>query len=767
MSHEQDSARKSRVELILEQLDALPTLPSVASRLLRLSSAADADFRQIVTMIESDPALTSKLLGLCRRADKRTAEDVATVDRAVVLLGFEAVRAAALSVNVYELLADPPGHDVDDPESSGRALDRNAFWRFSIATACAAELLAQEHRGQKNTPTPPEAFTAGMLHGIGILALDYALPKTFGRVLQIASRSGRDLAEVERTVIGVDHHAAGRRLAERWGLPKALYDVIWLQGLAFDSLPDVPHKRTISIVNVAVAIARLLHLGWAGDPGAKGDPVALAMQAGLDPKVIPSVASRLHEAVSERSATIGMDEPTSESLLLGSIAQANRELDRIRSRITEREADTERHAWALSAVAAFQQAAAAKRAVPDVAAEIVRSSVSAFGAGCYALALRRKGQTGVELRRFGPDGRSLDAKMIEPPKDAPDVAQALGARDHNARLAELAPWLAEHPECKALGKPLKILSLGDGEPAAALLHDRDLDASRLPRAALRPLVQTWASALAFAAEAEQAQRTSQRAAEAERRLLEGQERIREAENLRRLAELATGAAEEMSKPLAVISGRCDLLSEQMEKQRDQRSLEAIRLAAERVGGLLNALKLFADPPPTNPLSADVGWLLGRAVREARRKFHADPRRYPQPKVRLVVDGELPKIWVDGEQVIEAVAEVVLNGLESEKSETIEVRAYAVPQDNRVVVLVMDDGEGMDSEALEHAFDPFFASAARGGRRQGLGLAKSRRLLGLNAGDIALRSKGGEGVIVAISLPLAPMEKVEQPAEKAA
>ncbi|MBL0922761.1 MAG: HDOD domain-containing protein, partial [Phycisphaerales bacterium] len=604
-------------------------------------------------------------------------------------------------------------------------------------------------------------------HGIGILALDYALPKTFGRVLQIASRSGRDLAEVERTVIGVDHHAAGRRLAERWGLPKALYDVIWLQGLAFDSLPDVPHKRTISIVNVAVAIARLLHLGWAGDPGAKGDPVALAMQAGLDPKVIPSVASRLHEAVSERSATIGMDEPTSESLLLGSIAQANRELDRIRSRITEREADTERHAWALSAVAAFQQAAAAKRAVPDVAAEIVRSSVSAFGAGCYALALRRKGQTGVELRRFGPDGRSLDAKMIEPPKDAPDVAQALSARDHNARLAELAPWLAEHPECKALGKPLKILSLGDGEPAAALLHDRDLDASRLPRAALRPLVQTWASALAFAAEAEQAQRTSQRAAEAERRLLEGQERIREAENLRRLAELATGAAEEMSKPLAVISGRCDLLSEQMEKQRDQRSLEAIRLAAERVGGLLNALKLFADPPPTNPLSADVGWLLGRAVREARRKFHADPRRYPQPKVRLVVDGELPKIWVDGEQVIEAVAEVVLNGLESEKSETIEVRAYAVPQDNRVVVLVMDDGEGMDSEALEHAFDPFFASAARGGRRQGLGLAKSRRLLGLNAGDIALRSKGGEGVIVAISLPLAPMEKVEQPAEKAA
>lgn len=767
MPPEQEKARKSRVELILEQLDALPTLPSVASRLLRLSSAADADFRQIVTMIESDPALTAKLLGLCRRADKRTTEEVTTVDRAVVLLGFEAVRAAALSVNVYELLADPPGKDVDDAEASGRALDRKAFWRFSIATACAAELLAHEHRGQKNTPTPPEAFTAGMLHGIGILALDYALPKTFGRVLQIASRTGRDLAEVERSVIGVDHHAAGRRLAERWGLPKALYDVIWLQGLAYESLPDVPHKRTICIVNVAVAIARLLHVGWTGDPGGKGDPVALAMEAGLDHKAVPGVASRLHEAVSERSSTLGMDEPTSESLLLGSIAQANRELDRIHTRMTEREADTERHAWALGAVASFQQAGGSRKTIAEVASEIVRSSVAAFGPGYHAIALRRKGQTGVELRRFGPDGRPLETKVIEPPKGAPDVAQALAARDNNARLGELVPWLAEHPEFKGIGKPLRVLSLCEGDVAAALLHDHDLDATKLPRAAVRPLVQTWSAALAYAMLAEQSQRSAQRADEAERRLLEGQERIREAENLRRLAELATGAAEEMSKPLAVISGRCDLLAEQMEKQRDQRSLEAIRLAAEHVGGLLNALKLFADPPPASPLAVDVGWLLGRAVREGRRKFRPDPRRYPQPKVRLVVDGQLPKVWIDGEQAIEAIAEVVLNGLESEKSETVEVRAYAVPQDNRVVVLVMDDGKGMDPETLEHAFDPFFSSQAKGGRRQGLGLAKSRRLLGLNAGDIALRSKDGEGVIVAISLPLAPMESGEQPSEQAA
>ena len=94
----------------LEQLDTLPTLPSVASRLLRLSSAADADFRQIVTMIESDPALTSKLLALCRRADKRTTEDIASVDRAVVLLGFDGDPEYAQREGSRDAGRDLPAH---------------------------------------------------------------------------------------------------------------------------------------------------------------------------------------------------------------------------------------------------------------------------------------------------------------------------------------------------------------------------------------------------------------------------------------------------------------------------------------------------------------------------------------------------------------------------------------------------------------------------------------------------------------------------------
>ncbi|MBY0307841.1 MAG: HDOD domain-containing protein, partial [Phycisphaerales bacterium] len=90
----------SNTDAILLRVESLPTLAPVAARLLSLSSADDADFDEIIRLIEADPALTSRLLSLCRRASTGAAQPVSTVRRAVVLLGLEALQAAVLSVQV-------------------------------------------------------------------------------------------------------------------------------------------------------------------------------------------------------------------------------------------------------------------------------------------------------------------------------------------------------------------------------------------------------------------------------------------------------------------------------------------------------------------------------------------------------------------------------------------------------------------------------------------------------------------------------------------
>ena len=83
-----DPNRAQRLELVLQQLDGLPTLPAVAIRLLQVTTDDDSDAQQVIELVRSDPALTTKVLSLCRTADRSSRTPITTVDKAVVLLGF-------------------------------------------------------------------------------------------------------------------------------------------------------------------------------------------------------------------------------------------------------------------------------------------------------------------------------------------------------------------------------------------------------------------------------------------------------------------------------------------------------------------------------------------------------------------------------------------------------------------------------------------------------------------------------------------------------
>src|SRR5687768_12694773 len=99
--------RDKRVDLILQQLEELPTLPAVAVRVLQVTADDSASSTDVVRLIGSDPALTARILQLTRRADRGVRDDVRSIDRAVVLLGFEAVRNAVLAVSVFQALGTP------------------------------------------------------------------------------------------------------------------------------------------------------------------------------------------------------------------------------------------------------------------------------------------------------------------------------------------------------------------------------------------------------------------------------------------------------------------------------------------------------------------------------------------------------------------------------------------------------------------------------------------------------------------------------------
>ena len=260
--------REKRVDLILQQLEELPTLPAVALRVLEVTRNDGSTVDQVVELISSDPALTARILQLVNRAGTGVRGEINSIDRAVVLLGFEAVRNAVLAVSVFETFGSVSA-------SPNGQFNREEFWKHCLAVACCAELLAEQLKARgpaargvevRINVAPGDVFICGLLHDLGKVALDAALPKSFSRVVEACDLLRGNIADIERTVIGLDHMVVGKRLCEKWNLPATIRDCIWLHGQDPRALPaTVKNPRMVNLITLADQIVREQHLGYSGN----------------------------------------------------------------------------------------------------------------------------------------------------------------------------------------------------------------------------------------------------------------------------------------------------------------------------------------------------------------------------------------------------------------------------------------------------------------------------------------------------------------------
>jgi len=175
--------KPQRIELILRQLDTLPTLPAVAARLLQITADDSSSTQQVIDLVASDPALTAKIISQCTSADKGVRKDIITIEKAVMLLGFAASRNTVLSLKVFEVFQKDDAAVVRDApeESEPEPFDRSGLWTHALAVGILAELIAKAHPGQADLGAE-HAFVCGLLHDIGKLALDQVLPRSYARL---------------------------------------------------------------------------------------------------------------------------------------------------------------------------------------------------------------------------------------------------------------------------------------------------------------------------------------------------------------------------------------------------------------------------------------------------------------------------------------------------------------------------------------------------------------------------------------------------------
>ena len=201
----------------------LPTIPTVLARILQLADAENTSGKELIAVVEHDQALTGKMLRLANSAFFGQSRRVATIPRAVVLLGFSTVRNLALGVKVWDTLG------------TGIARDRlEELWAHAVAVGVAAKTLTARLR----VGDPDEAFTAGVLHDVGRLILAMRFRDDYWQCVGGAGES-EAVERKEAAGLGVDHAEVGGWILEAWSLPPTIVEAVRAHHAA-DARPGVP-----------------------------------------------------------------------------------------------------------------------------------------------------------------------------------------------------------------------------------------------------------------------------------------------------------------------------------------------------------------------------------------------------------------------------------------------------------------------------------------------------------------------------------------------
>jgi putative nucleotidyltransferase with HDIG domain len=186
----------------------LPPFPAVAARILQLLLQETASIKELSALVQMDIAFSTEILTLANSALFSFRTEITSILQASVLLGFERLKAIALTVGLRSYV-----RNFLNPGLLG-------CWRHSLACALVSEQLAAACSIERD-----QAYVAGLMHDIGRLALATIEPVAYKNLLDEADEKTIDILGREEELFGVDHPEAGKWLAEQWNLPKLFADV--------------------------------------------------------------------------------------------------------------------------------------------------------------------------------------------------------------------------------------------------------------------------------------------------------------------------------------------------------------------------------------------------------------------------------------------------------------------------------------------------------------------------------------------------------------
>jgi putative nucleotidyltransferase with HDIG domain len=744
-----DAVAYRKVELAIGALSSLSVLPGVAVQYLSKMLQGRFSPASLESIVECEPAVAAAVLAVAQKANIGPANQRHALRLVLERMEQEQIRDVLLGMRVSVSL-ETEGADEQLVKPA-----RKDLIVHSLAVACAARRLAE---ASSEMTDPQLAYSAGLLHDIGKLALQDIMPKSLAAIAKEAELTKTSLYTVEQSHLGTNHSLLGRQLARKWRLAEPVAMAIWLHHNDAQTLAgDSANMELARLVWAADQIARMMNVGVSGSYDTPSPLASIAEVVHLDVPALQEVCDALPKEVAEKTSALGLDTPNAPVKYCELIHATAANLSRKNMELSASGRTGAAASGYVTFAREFLTAAGPSLETIDIAEELARRWQRFFQTGSVCLYL-------ADLVGDGADS-AVDAvfvevlghshKMVLPvPEGTALVPRPVADRFAVIEAQRHIDWLLEQVEVEFdLGRTKLLPLVSEGRIVGILAFELNYPADCVLFAERFETAATMAGTVLGLSAAKQRQaRWSDQFVQAMQTV-----RVRptppvQAEPkpagdlLEPLAEMAAGIAHELNNPLSVISGRAQLLADAEIDPSKKQTLGQIQDNAREASAIVQDLMSFAEPLAPRPARTDVRQIIDEAIHLAARKSRLD-----RINVQLSIPEGAVEVFADSAQIVSALAGIISNAVESYADPMGPVKITVERRDHTIQFQIRDLGRGMDAETLRKATHPFF-SAKPAGRQRGMGLSYAARLIQLNRGSLTLQSQPAQGTTVTITLP---------------
>ena len=270
--------KDSTIDIVNQTLE-IATLPQITMRIIEVVQDPQSTAHDLHKIVANDPALSARVLRVVNSAFYGLPGQIGSIDRAIMLLGLNAVKNIAVAASLTKMFKD--GVVCDDFTGAD-------LWTHSVAVGATNKLITTE----MGMALPDEAFLAGLIHDLGLVAIMQIHSEKLAEVVGLV-KSGVTFRAAEERVLGTNHETVGKALTEQWKFPRSFQYVAGYHHCPMELAAENRSLAVVTCISDILCSNRSLGLSVTVDDNEVPDN--LVTEIGLTNEHISEINDRIEE----------------------------------------------------------------------------------------------------------------------------------------------------------------------------------------------------------------------------------------------------------------------------------------------------------------------------------------------------------------------------------------------------------------------------------------------------------------------------------------